>query len=415
MKLFSLCVILLTALPAYGRSLVEMQQDALDNREIIKRYMIDLEKSGRDIGRAKAGLYPSVDLLYQLNKLDEDALSEDEENSILYGAVTWNLFNGFKDKYQIESAELLEEVNQHELTGIKQDIRLNVALRYLDVYERRANLEVAEKNYETLEKIYRDGKNRLEVGLIDKNELLRFKVDLDNSDITAEAARAGLEKSVALLGREVGLEIDLKDLDFAEFTTIPGAENPQENEKLMLVNRSELQALTKLIEASQQQVKVEKAEYYPKVNLVGSYRNYDDDFVNGNGTVDEDELRAQLQLSLNLFQGWLTEESVAKARLEERGLHYDYKELEDSFKTELRNLHIDYKVSLRNVDVALVSIEQAEENLRITRLKYNEGLQRESDLLDAVTNLSRAQYNYVAVLQTVFSNRFQIQRMIEKI
>ena len=257
-------------------------------------------------------------------------------------------------------------------------MRLNVALRYLSVYERRANLEVAEKNFETLEKIYRDGKNRLEVGLIDKNELLKFKVDLDNSDITAEAARAGLEKAINLLGREAGREV-------------------------------------KLVDASLLQIKTEQSGYYPKVNVVGSYQNYDNDFINGNGSVDEDELRAQLVLSVNLFQGRFTEESVAKARLENRGLQYDLIELQDLLETELRNLHIDYEVSLRNVDVALTSIEQAEENLRITRLKYDEGLQRESDLLDAVTNLSRAQYNYVAVLQTVFSNRFRILRMTESI
>ena len=49
----------------------------------------------------------------------------------------------------------------------------------------------------------------------------------------------------------------------------------------------------------------------------------------------------------------------------------------------------------------------------ITQLKYKEGLQRESDLLDAVTNLSRARYNEVAVIGTVFENAFRITRMAE--
>ena len=145
-----------------------------------------------------------------------------------------------------------------------------------------------------------------------------------------------------------------------------------------------------------------------------SYRKYDDDHLTGSGEIRDDELRAQLLISLNLFSGRLTEESVAKAELENRGLQYDVEELKDSLQTELRNLHIDYNVSLRNVDVALRNIEHAEESLRITQLKYDEGLDRESDLLDAITNLSRAQYNYVAVVRTVFLNSFRIQRMIEE-
>ena len=58
--------------------------------------------------------------------------------------------NGFATKYQLKSAEVQQQVQQHQLDGIKQDIKLNVALRYLDVYERQANLEVARKNYDTL-------------------------------------------------------------------------------------------------------------------------------------------------------------------------------------------------------------------------------------------------------------------------
>ncbi len=81
--------------------------------------------------------------------------------------------------------------------------------------------------------------------------------------------------------------------------------------------------------------------------------------------------------------------------------------------TDLDNLFIDFEVSLENVEVANRSIEQAKENLRITQMKYDEGLQRESDLLDAITNLSRAQYNYVAVIRTLFANYFQLTRMVE--
>ena len=71
------------------------------------------------------------------------------------------------------------------------------------------------------------------------------------------------------------------------------------------------------------------------------------------------------------------------------------------------------QVNLANVIVAEENIVQAEENLRITQLKYNEGLQRESELLDAVTNLSRAQYTHVAAIRSVFLDHFQIQRMTE--
>lgn len=416
MKIFSLMVVaVLTASHAFALDLADMQQTALANREIVKRFVVNLQKSEKDIGRARAGYYPSVDLSYEFNGLDEESFVEEQYNSSYIGAVTWNIFNGFKNKYEIASAELLREVETHQLDGVRQDIQLNVALRYLDVYERKANLEVTEKNYRTLQKIYRDGENRLDVGLIDRNELLKFKVDLDNSELQVEAARGGLEKSILLLGREIGQKLALIDLDFVDFQTIPSAADVDRNVATMLRVRSELLALKKLAGAAELQVKTEESGYYPKVDLIGSYRNFGDSSISslGDSNANDYELRAQLLLSMNLFQGGFTRESVAKARLESEGLTYDLQELTDSLTTELQNLHVDLDVSLRNVDVALTSIEQAEENLRITELKYAEGLQQESDLLDAVANLSRAQFNYVTVVRTVFLNYFRIIRAVE--
>jgi outer membrane protein TolC len=129
--------------------------------------------------------------------------------------------------------------------------------------------------------------------------------------------------------------------------------------------------------------------------------------------MEDEELRAQLVMSMNLFQGFTTEARVARAKLETRSVQYELAELKNDLVTDLSNLHIDFEVSLENVEIAKRSIEQAEENLRITQLKYAEGLQRESDLLDAITNLSRAQYNLVVVMRTAFSNNFQLIRMVD--
>jgi outer membrane protein TolC len=307
----------------------------------------------------------------------------------------------------------LSEVERLQLEGLKQDIQLNVALRYIAVYESRASLDVARNNYETLQKNYRDAQNRFDVGLIDKNELLKFKVDLDNSFIQLEQAKAELRKSVNLLGREIGEDVPLEQVGFSMFDTVPGEKNLDENRVIMLAERSEILALQKLLDANVMQTKAAQSEYYPKVDLVGSYSNYDNDLVNGSGEVNSDEFRAQLNVSLNLYRGGSTQESVARSRLETRGLEYDLQELIDDLRTELQNLHIDFEVNLRNIEVALVGIEQAKENLRVTRLKYSEGLQRESELLDAVANLSRAEFNYVAAVRKVFQNHFNIIRTVE--
>jgi outer membrane protein len=404
-------VLLLSASVGQAMDLAGMQALALDNRDIIRQYMAALEQSEKEIVRAKGGYYPSVDVSYTVNALDDNSLLENKENSVALGKVSYNLFAGFRDKYGLQSAEMLQEVEKYKLQGVRQDIQLNVALAYLAVFERKANLEVAESAFQTLGKVYKDGESRFQVGLIGKNELLKFRVDYDNADITFKSADAGLKKSINDLSRQVGGEIHMQDLDFADFNNLPPLVDRAAYVGKMLAERSEIKALEAAIKSTSSQAEAAKNGYYPKVDVVGSYRRYDDTFVTG-GSAEDDELRAQLVMSMNLFQGRTTEAVVAKTLLQSRAQQYELQELKNSLITDLDNLYIDLQVSLDNVPVAKRSIEQAEENLRITQLKYDEGLQRESDLLDAITSLSRAQYNNVAVMRSVFTNHFRLSRMI---
>ena len=414
MKLINaLTLLLFCSSSAFAVSLADMQEMALSNRQVVQQYVTSLEKSKEDITLAKAPYYPFVDVAYTVNSLDEAGTYEEEENSTVYGSVSYNLFAGFRDKYNIESAELLKKVQEYSLQGIRQDLQLTVSLAYLSVYERLANKKVAQSAFETLGKVYRDGESRYQVGLIGKNELLKFRVDYDNADITLKAAEAGLKKSINVLSRQVGSRVAFADLDFAEFKELPPLMDKEAYRATMLETRSEIKALESLIGVSDAQVKRDKSDYYPKVDLVGSYTFYDDDIVSGSGSYDDDELRAQVVLSMNLFRGFTTEANVTKAKLSARSGRYELEELKDSFTNDLDNRFIDFEVSLDNVNVATRSIEQAEENLRITQLKYDEGLQRESDLLDAITSLSRAQFNYVAVMRTAYSNDFQLTRMVD--
>lgn len=403
---------LLWASAGHAINLAEMQALALNNREIVRQYMMTLEQSEQDIIRAKGGYYPFADVAYTANRLDEGGVFENRENYAAEGRIGWNVFAGFRDKYTLQSAETKNEIERFKLRGIEQDVQLNVALAYLEVYERRANLEVAESAFQTLGKIYRDGESRYQVGLIGKNELLKFRVDYDDADITAKAAEAGLKKSINVLSRQVGREIGLGDLDFAEFNILPPLVDKEEYSARMLAARSEIKALELGVDAATAQAEAEKSGYYPRVDVVGSYRKYYNYSLSDLGG-DDDELRAQMVMSMNLFQGYTTEATVARARLQSRALQYELEELKNVLRTDLNNLHIDFQVSLENVEVATRSIEQAQENLRITQLKYDEGLQRESDLLDAITSLSRARYNHVAVLRTAFANKFRLTRMID--
>lgn len=420
MKTCSLVLLLVAfALPCSGASLIELQQSAIANRNIIAQYQANVDKSSSEISLARSRFLPSFDVSYTVNDLQEDIskggnIQEAKENAVAFGIVTWNLFSGFYDYYNIRSARLMKKAQGYRLQAIKQDIQLGVALRYLDIFNRRSSLEVAEESHATLKKLYEDANNRYSVGLIEKNELLRFKVDLDNAAIAVKKARAELAKSLKRLAFETDQQVSLPNLEFTEFDQLPVLEEQESYHLKMLAERSEIKTLEELHKAVALQIKAAYAGRYPRLDVSGSYRKYENDYIAGDGTYYEEELRGKAVVTMTIFDGFSYQAEISKARSEKRSVSAQLQELKKSLQTELTNLFFDYEVSIDNAAVSQTSIEQAEENLRITRLKYHEGLEAESNLLDAIASLSRAKYSYVTARTEVFATYYKITRAIEE-
>ena len=113
------------------------------------------------------------------------------------------------------------------------------------------------------------------------------------------------------------------------------------------------------------------------------------------------------------FQFFEKSSQVSKAKLTAQTVRYDLEELEKELQTDLHNLLLDFQVSAVNAVAAETSIKQAEENLRVTRLAYQEGLATGTDLLDAISSLSRANFTFVDAKREVFVNYFNITRAVE--
>jgi len=408
-----LLVHMLFALNCLGAGLADLQDLAVANRQVVDKYRENVAKSGQDQIVARSPYYPSVDLSYTANLLDDDTITENSENNVIYGVVRWNVFSGWHDRYGLRAAQWLAEAEVGKLSAIKQDIRLKVALRYLAITSARANLRVARDSYENLAKVLGNGKNRFEVGLIRKNDLLKFQVDLDNANITLKKAEAEVDRCWRLLVREVGEDINRDQLFFDELAILPSVADLEDLEKQLKANRSELKILEKQAAAAEEQIIVEKASQYPKIDVTGSYRRYEDNLFVGLGDTSQEEFRNQLVVSFNLFDGYARKAKVAKAGMQVRTLRQDLAELQDDLITELHNLYQDHQVAVINVTAAESGISQAEENLRITKLAYDEGLETEVDLLNAIANLSRSRYNLAAAKSAVFDSYFRIVRTTE--
>ena len=98
-------------------------------------------------------------------------------------------------------------------------------------------------------------------------------------------------------------------------------------------------------------------------------------------------------MGINLFQGGSTKAELMKIDNQRLKLVEEKNKLMDDIRLEVEKYLLDVNTARERVAVTRDAVEQAEENLRINKVKYEAGAGTATDVLDAVTLLTIAETN----------------------
>jgi outer membrane protein TolC len=409
-------VALISGGPVFAaETLGSLQKSACENRDLVKRYQADLDILVQQETKARGEFFPSLDLGYTLNRLNHDtATGETRKNDTFSGGVSWNLFAGFKDYYNLKAVRSMTRAGQFRLDLIQQDIRLNVAMDFLGIYRSMENLKVGEAAVKLYGDRLRQIDLKVKVGVLRKTDFLKVKVEMDNAVQTRRRVEAAVAAGINRLSFEVGRSIERTELDFSIFNQLPEREPVEGFQTRLLANRSDLNALKMAFDAAEMTVSASRASLYPRADLSFGYSSHTRDaFFPESFENSDDEVRCQAVISMNLFDGMKKYAVTRQARLEQQKIKFDIRELEETLKTELENILLNMDVAFDNLAVAKTGTVEAKENLRITDLSFGQGIGTSTDVLDAIFGISRARFNLVTAYTEVFDTHFRLRRLLE--
>jgi outer membrane protein TolC len=393
-------------------NLIDLQKEAVKNRKVIEKYKTRMDQQEVSLKINQAANWPKLDLQYTLLKLDRH-LSPLDRYTEFETILTYSIFSGYKHYYQRISILHLKNAKEFEQKSMIQDIKFLIAANYLHIFDSKSLLKVAEDEYKLLQKRYKDALNRHKVGIIKKNDLLKIKVELDHAKQQTEKARADFEKSLNDMEYETGIQIDIDKISFEEFNALP-----QTKDLVFYLSRTarrnEIKALEQLIASEKYILKSQRSKYYPSINLSAEYYRYEDDYMFGFGENYDQDIRLKFSLTMNCFNGFKDHYTMKSKSLDMKQLKCDLDELKNKLTKAVENTFLDYEVSLKNLKVAQDSISQAEENLRITDMSFNQGVAKTADILDAIYYLSRAKYNFIDAGGKLFYNYYKLTRLADK-
>jgi outer membrane protein TolC len=155
--------------------------------------------------------------------------------------------------------------------------------------------------------------------------------------------------------------------------------NVPTNELPALENRKDLKALQHQGRASETSVKISKGSYYPTIALVGGYTALDLSNVITVQNAMNVGVGISYDLSMLLKNGTLVK--IAENKVIE--VQNNEAILTDYIRTQVKKAIEDYDLALKQTVVYEEAQEQATENYRIVKDKYDNGLSDTNDLLEA--------------------------------
>lgn len=413
-------VIMATGIPCLDavalETLADLQIDACENRALVRRYQAQAGILETRVAEARSMYLPSLDVDYTLNRLNHNTTLGELRNTDRFSAgVTWNLFSGFKRRHDLASAQLSKKAADLETMAIQQDICLNTALAFLSVHRAMENLSVARAEVQRYEDRLRQVDLKVAVGVLKKTDRLRIRVERDNALQGLRRAESAVTEAVNLLSFETGRPVERESLDFSLFETLPPQKDPGLSMERIRNHRSDIQAMELSIQAAGRQIDSARAEGYPRADLYAGYAAYNaGENAAETFSFSDDELRCQAILSLNLYDGGRRKAAATRASETRRTIKMGMQEAIAGLETRLNNILADQAVAFDNLGVARAGVAEAQENLRITDLAFEQGIGTSTDVLDAIFNLSRARFNVISARTRVFENHFQLQRLVDR-
>ncbi|RZJ69726.1 TolC family protein [Flavobacterium sp.] len=321
----------------------------------------------------------------------QEGASSPKVNQLILGQANLSvpIFSGGKLRNSIKSSENRYRSEQANAAHSKEQVAMEVVQYYADLYKVQKSIELLRESIKSQKQRVTDFTNMEENGLIARNDLLkaqlaqsRVQISLDEAEKNERVINYYL---VTLLKLPAGTQMQVtpENIDRDVF------EMRLNSEGQAIESRKDLEALSYAKKASEDEVKVAKADYYPTLALTGGYI-----FADLQNVVRiENAMNVGVGLSYNISSIFKNGSSVKAAKSRTAELEQQQAILTDEIKQEVVRANEDYQLSLKQDKVYNEAVGQADENFRIVKDKYDNGLVDTNDLLEADVDDLNAKIN----------------------
>jgi outer membrane protein TolC len=160
-------------------------------------------------------------------------------------------------------------------------------------------------------------------------------------------------------------------------------------------NRPEVQQQLARRNISQQQQIVASAADAPQVNLVG---NYGIGKSLSSSTSARDNYSLGAQVSWNFWDGGAARSRSSQQKVSQEISENQFTTARNQIRFEVEQAYNNLGANQKNIITSTQALKQAEESLKLARLRFQAGVGTQTDVIQAQTELARARGNRITAI-----------------
>jgi outer membrane protein len=290
--------------------------------------------------------------------------------------VSMPIFSGFKIKNSITASENSFKAQSYTASHTKEELALDVVELFASLYKSTEMVNLLKENFKSAQQRTKDFSAMVDNGLIARNDLLKAQLQESNVALSLATAQKNVNvfnyQLVTLLKLPEGTSIDI-DIEAVKKDM---AKNQSQNTTAL---RNDLAALNYKQKASEAGIKIAKAGYFPSLALTGGYIAFD----LKNTLSVTNAMNYGIGFNYDLASLFKNGKQVKLAKIKFEEVKQATAQLSDKIKEEIQQAEENYALALKQNKVYALASEQATENYRIIKDKYDNNLANTNDLLEA--------------------------------
>jgi outer membrane protein TolC len=313
--------------------------------------------------------------------------------------VSLPIYTGGRIKFGIESARYLEQAAKLDAENNKDEVIQNTIEAFANLFKAKNAVKLMQENLQQSQQREKDFTNLEKNGLLARNDLLKAQLQTSGVELNLLDAQNNLQLANIYMDMMLGLPTTTElELD----TT--GIEKKDDNRTLedylqaAVTNRKDIEAVDYRKKAAIADVKATEAQLYPNLQVTGGYIAADiPKFLTISNTIN-----LGLGVSYNLGSLWKTKAKVQQAEAKAKEIALTEDMIGDELHRQVNKSYLTLLSSRKKIEVYAKAVEQADENYKIVKNKFDNSLATTTDLLEADVAQFQAKLSYTLARADAF-------------